>query len=184
MRVIPKEEEEVAMGMDNCNDLDYHKRESFHEEEPLYEEGPLESEVKTPHLVSSATSNTIPPQEEKEKDKGGDEEKEEVAMDKADEEERKEGKARTRRSHLEHLTPKRGGTSKRSPRKLYNEMKCEEERQRKRDLVELEHGREELKLEREEMAKMAQTLKESTFKDSLVRCMGEIIATMQKMTMT
>jgi hypothetical protein len=186
MRVIPKEEEEVAMGMDNRNDLDYHKRESLHEDEPLYEEGPLEPEVKTFHLVSSATSNTILPQEEKEKekDKRGDEEKEEVAMDKADEEEREEGKTRTRRSHLEHLTPKRGGTSKRSPRKLYNEMRCKEERQRKRDLVELERGREELKLEREEMAKMAQTLKESTFKDSLVRCMGEIIATMQKMTMT
>jgi hypothetical protein len=43
---------------------------------------------------------------------------------------------------------------------------------------------EELKLEREEMAKMAQTLKESTFKDSLVTCIGEIIATLQKMTMT
>jgi hypothetical protein len=48
----------------------------------------------------------------------------------------------------------------------------------------LGHGWEELKLEREEMAKMAQTLKESTFKDSHVMCMGEIIATMQKMAMT
>jgi len=34
------------------------------------------------------------------------------------------------------------------------------------------------------MAKMAQTLKESTFKDSLAACMGEIIITMQKMAMT
>jgi len=41
-----------------------------------------------------------------------------------------------------------------------------------------------LKLERKEMAKMAQTLKESTFKDSLAACMGEIIITMQKMAMT
>jgi hypothetical protein len=63
-------------------------------------------------------------------------------------------------------------------------MRRKEERQRKRDLVELECGRKELKLEREEIAKMAQTLKESTFKDSLVTCMGEIIATVQKMTMT
>jgi hypothetical protein len=48
----------------------------------------------------------------------------------------------------------------------------------------LERGWEELKLEREEMAKMAQTFKESTFKDSPVMCMGEIITTMQKMAMT
>jgi len=33
------------------------------------------------------------------------------------------------------------------------------------------------------MAKMAQTIKESTFKDSLVACVGEIITTMQKMAM-
>ncbi len=46
------------------------------------------------------------------------------------------------------------------------------------DLTELECGGEELKLEREEMAKMAQT-----FKDSPTTCMGEIIATMQKMAM-
>jgi hypothetical protein len=39
-------------------------------------------------------------------------------------------------------------------------------------------------LEREEMAKMAQTLKESTFKDSPETCMGKIITTMQKMAMT
>jgi hypothetical protein len=87
VKMIPKKEEEVAMGMDNCNDLDYYERESLHEEEPLYEEGPLESKVKTLHIASFAASNTIPPQEEKEKEKGGDEEKEEVAMDKADEEE-------------------------------------------------------------------------------------------------
>lgn len=30
---------------------------------------------------------------------------------------------------------------------------------------------------------MAQTIKESTFKDSLVACVGEIITTMQKMAM-
>jgi hypothetical protein len=54
----------------------------------------------------------------------------------------------------------------------------------KRSCLNLERGWEELKLEREEMAKMAQTLKESTFKDSLVACMGGIIATLQKMTMT
>lgn len=36
-RVILEKEEEVAMGMDNCNELDYHKRESLHEEELLYE---------------------------------------------------------------------------------------------------------------------------------------------------
>ncbi len=59
-----------------------------------------------------------------------------------------------------------------------------EKRQRKRDLAKLERGWEELKLEREEMAKMAQTFKESTFKDSPVMCMGEIITTMQKMAMT
>jgi uncharacterized protein (UPF0216 family) len=51
------------------------------------------------------------------------------------------------------------------------------------DLTELECGGEELKLEREEMAKMAQTFKESTFKDLLAACMGEIIATMQNMAM-
>jgi hypothetical protein len=42
--VIPKEEEEVAMGMDNLDDLGYSEKESPHEEErykeePLYEEG-------------------------------------------------------------------------------------------------------------------------------------------------
>lgn len=143
----------------------------------------MELEVKTIHIVSSVASNTTPPQE-KEREKGGDEEKEAMAMDEANEKEQKEGKVRSERSHLHHLAPKRGGTSKRSPQKLYNEKRCKEERQRKRDLVELECGQEDLKLEREEMAKMAQTLKESIFKDSLVTCMGEIIATMQKMTMT
>jgi hypothetical protein len=34
------------------------------------------------------------------------------------------------------------------------------------------------------MAKMAQNLKEFTFKDSPTACMGEILATMQKMAMT
>ncbi len=72
MRVIPEEEEEVAMGMDNRNELDYHKRENLHEEELLYKEGPLELEVKTLHIASSVASNTIPLQEEKEKEKGGD----------------------------------------------------------------------------------------------------------------
>ncbi len=105
-------------------------------------------------------------------------------MDEADEEEWEEGEARSGKSHSECFTPERGGTSKPSPWELYNEKKHEEERQRKRDLAELGHGWEELKLEREEMAKMAQTLKESTFKDSHVMCMGEIIATMQKMAMT
>jgi hypothetical protein len=33
------------------------------------------------------------------------------------------------------------------------------------------------------MAKMAQTLKESTFKDLLATCMGEIITTIQKIAM-
>jgi len=54
---------------------------------------------------------------------------------------------------------------------------------KKMDLVELERGWEELKLKREEMAKMGQTFKESTFKDSPTMCMGEIITTMQKMAM-
>jgi hypothetical protein len=183
-KVIPEEEEEVAMGMDYRNELDYRKRENLHEEELLYEDGPFELEVKTTHITSSVASNTTPPQMEREKEKGGDEEKEAVAMDEVDEKEQKEGKVRSERSHLQHLTPKRGGTSKCSPQKLYNEKRCKEERQRKWDLVELERGQKGLKLEREEMAKMAQTLKESTFKDSLVMCMGEIIATMQKMTMT
>jgi hypothetical protein len=48
----------------------------------------------------------------------------------------------------------------------------------------LECGREELKLEREEMAKMVQTFEEPTFKDSPMTCMREIIATMQKMAIT
>jgi len=49
--VIPKEEEEVAMGMDNPNDLDYRERENLHEEEPFYEEGPLEPGVNFSHCV-------------------------------------------------------------------------------------------------------------------------------------
>jgi hypothetical protein len=49
--VIPKEEEEVAMGMDNPNDLDYWERESLHEEEPFYEEGPLKPGVNFSHCV-------------------------------------------------------------------------------------------------------------------------------------
>ncbi len=39
-------------------------------------------------------------------------------------------------------------------------------------------------MEREEMAKMAQTFKESTFKDLPVVCMAKFIATMRKMAMT
>ncbi len=53
-----------------------------------------------------------------------------------------------------------------------------------RKFTELECGREELKLEREEMAKMVQTFEEPTFKDSPMTCMREIIATMQKMAIT
>jgi hypothetical protein len=75
MKVILEEEEKVAMGIDNRNDLDCCERENLHEEEPFYEEGPLESEVKTLHITSFAVSNTTPPQEENEKEKGGDEEK-------------------------------------------------------------------------------------------------------------
>jgi len=75
MKVILEEEEEVAMGMDNCNDLDCYERENLHEEEPFYEEGPLELEVKTLHIASFAASNTTPLQEENEKEKGEDEEK-------------------------------------------------------------------------------------------------------------
>jgi hypothetical protein len=67
-------------------------------------------------------------------------------------------------------------------RELYNERKHEEERQ-KMDLAELERGWEKLKLKREETAKVAQTFKESTFKDLPTMCMGEIITTMQKMAM-
>ncbi len=105
-------------------------------------------------------------------------------MDEANEEEWKEGKAKSGRSHSKRLAPKKRGTSKHSPWELHNERRREEERQRKRDLTKLECGWDELKLEREEMAKMAQNLKEFTFKDSPTACMGEILATMQKMAMT
>jgi hypothetical protein len=54
--VILEEEEEVAMGMDNPNDPDYHEKESLHEEELLYEEGPLKSRLKTPHIVPFVAS--------------------------------------------------------------------------------------------------------------------------------
>jgi hypothetical protein len=67
--VILEEEEEVAMGMDNPNDADYHERESLHEEEFLYEEGPLKPRLKTPHIVPSVASNTTPPKEEEEETK-------------------------------------------------------------------------------------------------------------------
>jgi hypothetical protein len=49
-------------------------------------------------------------------------------------------------------------------------------------LAELERGWKELKLGREEVTKMTQTLKESTLKNSPMTYMREIIATMQKMT--
>ncbi len=42
-------------------------------------------------------------------------------MDEADEEEWKEGETRNKRSHSEHLTPKKGGTFKLFVQKLYNE---------------------------------------------------------------
>jgi hypothetical protein len=93
-------------------------------------------------------------------------------------------RTKNKRSRLDRLAPERKGTSKISSPKLYNERRREEERLRKRDLAELECGQEELKLEREEMAKMAQTFKESTFKNSPTTCMGEIITTMQKMAIT
>jgi hypothetical protein len=60
MRIIPEEEEKVAMGMDNPNNSYYDEKESLHEEEP-YEEGPLELGVRTPHIASFATFHTTPP---------------------------------------------------------------------------------------------------------------------------
>jgi len=85
MGVIPKEEEEVAMGMDNPNDPDYHEKESLHEEEFLYEEGPLKPRLKTPHNVAFVASNTTRPKEEEEE--GGDKKEEEATIDEANEEE-------------------------------------------------------------------------------------------------
>jgi hypothetical protein len=111
--VIPKEEGELAMGMDNPTNLDCRERENFHEDKPPYEEAPSELGVKTPHIVSFTIFNTPLPQEEKEEERGGrDEEEEELTMDEADEEERKEGETRSGRSRLECFTPERGGTSK------------------------------------------------------------------------
>jgi hypothetical protein len=91
--VISEEEEEVAMGMDNPNDLDYYERENLHEEkpyeeEPFYEEGPSELGLKIPHIVCFVAFDTTPPQEEEEEEEeGGDKEEEEAAMDKVDEKE-------------------------------------------------------------------------------------------------
>jgi hypothetical protein len=90
--IIPKEEEEVAMGMDNPNDPYYDEKEIPHEEKPLYEEGPLELGVKTPHIASFATFNITPPQEVDKEDEGGDKKEENAAMDEANEEERKKVK--------------------------------------------------------------------------------------------
>jgi hypothetical protein len=111
----------------------------------------------------------------------GDEKEEGVAMDEVNEEEqeeREDGKTRSGRSYLECLAPQNGGTFKCYAQKFYKEKRHEEKRQRKRDLTELECGQEKLKLEREEVTKMAQIFKESTLKDSPMACMGEIIATM------
>jgi hypothetical protein len=128
--------------------------------------------------VSSITFDITLPQEVDKDEEGGDGEEEEATMDEADEEQRKEGETRSGRSRSECLALERSCTSKCSPWESYNERRCEEETQRKKDLAALEHGQEEFKLERKEMAKMAQT-----FKDSPTTCMGEIIATMQKMAM-
>lgn len=76
-------------------------------------------------------------------------------MDEANEEQQEKGETRSKKSRIECLTPEKRGTSKHSPQELYNERGREDEKKRKRDLTELEHGWEELKLEREEMAKMA-----------------------------
>jgi hypothetical protein len=180
------------MGMDNPNHHGYlrmvdprdHKVISLHEEEPyeeepLYEEGPLELGAKTLNIASSAAFDITLPQKVDEEEEVGDEEEEGVAIDEVNEEEQEEkedGEARNGKSCSKCLAPQRGGTFKHSAQKLYKKRR--REKKRKRDLAELVCGQEELKLEREEVTKMAQTLRESTLKDSPMACMGEIIATM------
>jgi hypothetical protein len=70
---------------------------------------------------------------------------------------KKDGETRSGRSCLKHLAPQIGGIFKSFVQKFYIKKRCEEKRQRKRDLAELEHDKEEFKLKREEVTKMAQT---------------------------
>jgi hypothetical protein len=130
VRIILEEEEEVAMGMDNpdnlgCNEKESPREEEPHEEEPIYEEGPLETRVKTLHIASSATFDTTPPQEVDEDKERGDGEEEEAAMDEANEEQQEEGETRSGKSCSKYLTSERRGTSKCSPWELYNERRRE-----------------------------------------------------------
>jgi hypothetical protein len=163
--VIPEEEEEVAMGMDNPNDSDYHEKESLHEEELFYEEGPLKSRLKTPHIVPFVASNTIPLEEEEEEEEEETKKKRRWPWTrpmKRNERRVKLGAGDPTQSAL-HL---KEGVLPNLPCENYTMKESMKKKGKKMDLAELEHGWEELKLKREETAKMTQTFKESTFKDS------------------
>jgi hypothetical protein len=161
--VIPEEEEEVGMG--NPNDPDYHEKESLHEEELFYEEGPLKSRLKTPHIVPFVASNTIPLEEEEEEEEEETKKKRRWPWTrpmKRNERRVKLGAGDPTQSAL-HL---KEGVLPNLPCENYTMKESMKKKGKKMDLAELEHGWEELKLKREETAKMTQTFKESTFKDS------------------
>ncbi len=127
--------------------------------------------------MSSVISDSTPPQEEEEdEEERGNKKKRKWPWTRPTKRNERKVKLGTRDPTQSTSHPK-----KRAPLNFPYKNYTMKEGVRKKDLTKLECGREELKLEREEMAKVAQTFEEPTFKDSPMTCMREIITTMQNM---